>query len=114
MEFKTRTGRRVSVDMQAAYAPQESQQESPQAEGQSPPAATKPTFEELIKGEYKDDFGKHVSSIVQDRLKNSKQAEETLGKLTPALEALFKKNGIADGDIDGLVKKITDDDSLYE
>jgi hypothetical protein len=37
-----------------------------------------------------------------------------LNKLQPALEALITKHGLESGDLDGLVKKITDDDSLYE
>ena len=86
-----------------------------QQPAQSPPAEQpKPTFEDLIKGEYKEDFGKEVSRIVQERLKNSKQAEAKLEKLSPALEALVKKYGLEEGDLDGLVKKITDDDALYE
>ena len=115
LEFKTRTGRKVSVDMTKDAA-----QKLP-SEGQTPPASTKPSFEELIKGDYKDDFGKHVSSIVQDRLKNVKAAETERDqlkaereKLAPALEALIKKHGLKDGDIEGLVSRITDDDALYE
>lgn len=71
-------------------------------------------FDQLIKGEYKDVFGKRVQAIVQDRLKNAKGAEESLQKLTPVLEAMYRQYGVEEGDIDGLVKHLTDDDSLYE
>ncbi|MFA5382188.1 MAG: hypothetical protein WC356_03410 [Candidatus Micrarchaeia archaeon] len=119
MEFKSRTGRKYSVPTpgaeQTKTAPAQPAQGQKPPEGQTSPAAsTKPTFEELIKGDYKDDFGKATSAIVKERLKNSKEAEEKLNKLTPALEALFQKHGLKDGDIEGLVNKITDDDSLYE
>ena len=119
MEFKSRTGRKYSVPTpgaeQTKTAPAQPAQAQKTPEGQTSPAAsTKPTFEELIKGDYKDDFGKVTSAIVKERLKNSKEAEEKLNKLTPALEALFQKHGLQDGDIEGLVNKITDDDSLYE
>lgn len=115
LEMKTRTGRKFTVDMRAqAQEPASSPTRESPSKGQTPPAGTRPSFEELIEGEYKADFGKRVSSIVQDRLKNAKAAEEKLTKLTPAIEALLKKNGLEEGDLDGLVRKITDDDSLYE
>ena len=85
------------------------------AQAQTPPAeAKKPTFEELVKGEYKDDFGKLTSNIIQDRLKNTKPKADAYDELTPALEVLFKKHGVEPGDVKALVNKITNDDSLYE
>ncbi len=71
-------------------------------------------FEDLIKGDYKDEYSKRTSATVQERVKNIKASEETLNKLTPALEMLYQQKGIAPGDVDALVKAITDDDSLYE
>ena len=71
-------------------------------------------FEDLIKGDYKDEYSKRTSATIQERVKNIKASEETLNKLTPALEALYQQKNIAPGDIDALVKAITDDDSLYE
>lgn len=77
-------------------------------------AAAEPTFEDLISGKYKSDFDARVQDIVKGRLKSAKGAEESMGKLTPALELLAKKHGVEANDLDGLVKAITDDDSLYE
>lgn len=71
-------------------------------------------FEDLIKGDYKDEYSKRTSATIQERVKNIKASEETLNKLTPALEMLYQQKGIAPGDVDALVKAITDDDSLYE
>ena len=71
-------------------------------------------FEDLIKGDFKDEYSKRTSATSQERVKNIKASEETLNKLTPALEALYQQKKIAPGDIDALVKAITDDDSLYE
>ena len=82
---------------------------------QTPPAEpAKPKFEDLIKGEFKEDFSKHTSEIVKDRLKNVKPKADAYDELTPALEVLFKKHGLEVGDVKGLVNKITNDDSLYE
>ena len=74
---------------------------------------------ESVKKRYSKEFGNDVSTIVQDRLKNSKGAEETLKALMPALEAITNQRQLGvdlntrEG-IDALVKAITDDDSLYE
>lgn len=71
-------------------------------------------FEDLIKGDFKDEYSKRTSATIQERVKNIKASEETLSKLTPALEMLYQQKGIAPGDVDALVKALTDDDSLYE
>lgn len=55
-----------------------------------------------------------VQRIVQERLKNSKEAEAKLGKLAPILESFAKKYGKDASDIDGLLAAYNDDDSLYE
>ena len=64
--------------------------------------------------EFSAEFGADVQNIVQNRLKNSKKAEETLQKLGPALQQLSERYGVQPDDIDGLIAHITDDDSLYE
>ena len=66
------------------------------------------------KEKYKDFFGRDTSNIVQERLKNSKQAEANLAKLAPVLEGLGKKYGKDANDLDGILAAYTDDDSLYE
>jgi plasmid stabilization system protein ParE len=49
-------------------------------------------------------------------LRSAKGAEETLGKITPALELLARKYDLdpANMDYDALAKKINDDDGYYE
>lgn len=89
-----------------------------QAAGQQPATAEQAqqgeSYEDLIKGRYKDDNDRQIQSIVQARIKNIKQAEEALEKIRPALEILARQKGKDPSDIDGLVKSITEDDSLYE
>ncbi len=75
---------------------------------------TPETFETLIGGKYKKEFGQKVQGIIQDRLKNAHEAEGRLEKLAPMLEAMAKKYGVAVDDLDTMVAKVTDDDSLYE
>ena len=62
------------------------------------------------------EYNKNMQSVVQSRLKSAKGAEETLGKITPALELLARKHGLdpANIDYDALAKKINDDDGYYE
>lgn len=91
------------------------QEEAPQAAPQAQEEQADPEGEwKAAKEKYKDYFNRDTSSIVQDRLKNSKQAEATLAKLTPLLEQTAKKYGKEATDIDGMMAAYTDDDSLYE
>ena len=62
------------------------------------------------------EYNKQMQAVVQSRLRSAKGAEETLGKLAPALELLARKHGMdpAKPDYDALVQAIRDDDSFYE
>ena len=62
------------------------------------------------------EYNKQMQAVVQSRLRSAKGAEETLGKLTPALELLARKHGQdpAKIDYDALVKSINDDEIYYE
>ena len=62
------------------------------------------------------EYNKQMQLTVQSRLRAAKGAEETLGKLTPALEVLARQHGLdpANIDYDALAKKISDDDAFYE
>lgn len=79
-------------------------------------APAEPTEEEwkAAKEKYRSFYERDTSSFVQDRLKNSKQAEANLAKLAPVLQDLAKKYGKDAADIDGILAARADDDSLYE
>lgn len=103
---------KASVEAPIAQRPASAQEK---AEPEAKPERDKAKeFEDLIKGDYKDEYSKRMSATIQERVKNIKASEETLSKLTPALEMLYQQKGITPGDVDALVKAITDDDSLYE
>jgi hypothetical protein len=53
---------------------------------------------------------------VQSRLKSAKAAEESLAKLTPALELLARRHGLdaTNMDYEAIAKAINDDDAYYE
>lgn len=75
---------------------------------------TRPSFEDLIKGEYKDEYGQHVQNVIRNRFKANAENEEKLVKMAPIMEMLGKKYDIDPTDIDQIAKVIGDDDSLYE
>ncbi len=62
------------------------------------------------------EYNKQMQAVVQSRLRSAKGAEETLGKLTPALELLARKHGQDPANInyEELVQAISNDESFYE
>ena len=83
------------------------------AEENKTDAPTRMSWEEIMAD---PDYNKQMQATIQARLRSAKGAEETLGKLTPALELLARQHGQdpANIDYDALVKAISDDDSFYE
>ena len=62
------------------------------------------------------EYNKQMQAVVQSRLKNAKNAEETLAKMAPAMEVLARKHGQDPNNVDyeALAKAINDDDAYYE
>ena len=62
------------------------------------------------------EYNKQMQAVVQSRLKNAKSAEESLAKLTPALELLARRHGLdaENMDYEAIAKAINDDDAYYE
>ena len=62
------------------------------------------------------EYNKQMQAVVQSRLRTAKGAEDTLTKLTPALELLARKHNLdpANMDYDALAKAINDDSDYYE
>lgn len=80
-------------------------------------------FDEFVKNHkdvYEKKVGERVNKAIQDRFKNDKSKETIaqlngrLDGLAPALEALQKRYGVAEGDEKALVDAILSDDSVYE
>ena len=87
------------------------QPEAPQAQEQ---ANQKASFDDMIKGEYKQDFEKRVQSIVADRLKGREADRQKAEQMTPILEALAQKYGKEANDLQGIVQAVQGDNSLFE
>lgn len=87
---------------------------APAAAGQENGSAAKPSFDELVKGEYKDAFNERVQKIVQARLKGTEETAKRLETLTPVLDMLGRKYGVDGTDAEALKKAVEADDSYFE
>ena len=70
-------------------------------------------FEDLIKGRYKDQYGKSVQEIIQKRFKNSNDNSQ-LQNYQKVMDAIAGKYGKSSDDIDGLLKAIEEDSAYLE
>ena len=72
-------------------------------------------FENLIKGEYKEEFAKRTQGIIDERFKKTKGMEETLTSHESILGMLAEKYGVKDAsDVKALAKALEEDESFYE
>ena len=83
------------------------------AEEKKTDAPARMSWDEIMKD---PEYNKQMQAVVQSRLRSAKCAEETLGKMAPAMELLARKHGQdpANIDYDALAKAISDDDDYYE
>lgn len=86
--------------------------EVPKEEPTQPPDR-KAEFENLIKGEYKEEYDRRMQDTIRQRLKGSKETADKLAAITPALEILAQKYGVDPADMAALSKAIENDDSIY-
>ena len=86
--------------------------ENPTEENQTK-TSNRMSWDEIMKD---PEYNKQMQAVVQSRLRSAKGAEDTLGKLAPALELLARKHGQDPANIDyeALAKAINDDESFYE
>ena len=75
--------------------------------------AARMTWDEIMAD---PEYNKQMQTVVQSRLRTAKNAEESLAKLTPALELLARKHNLdpTNMDYDALAKAINDDSDYYE
>lgn len=75
----------------------------------------KPSFEQLIKGEYKKDYDSNVQKIVQNRLKGVKGKADAYDRAAPLLEAVAQRYGIQDTtNVDALMAAFDSDTRFLE
>lgn len=75
-------------------------------------------YEDLIKGDYKEEHSRYMDKVIGERLKNQKKAETDLRNqvesMNPIMDMLSAKYGIESGDMKALAKAIEEDDAYYE
>lgn len=71
-------------------------------------------FEDLIGGEYKEEFTARTQEIINRRFKETKALEAQLNASKPVLDMLLQKYKISDGDLGKLSKAIEADDTYWE
>lgn len=95
--YRTRRGTPI-------YDDQESQQQTVPADTESD-APGGDTYESLIKGKdarFRAEYEADVSAIVQERLKNAKQSDALVRKMTPLLQALGSRYGVDMANLDAV------------
>lgn len=88
-------------------------------ETEEQPVATADEWDTLIKGKYKEQFGKAVSDAVNRRFKNQKDLQGQIDAIDPIVQAIAQRYGIAPDasgriPIDALSDKVLNDNDLYE
>ncbi len=113
---KSGSGKSAPVVYGKQAADGEASEQAAPAEAEKSAPEAKKSFAELLKEnpDYRAEHQRIVDNAINKRFAKSRGAEEALGKLTPALSALYGKYGLADGDIDALVQAVSRDDSLIE
>ena len=81
---------------------------------QAPAADLDAEFESLIKGKYKDQYGKRMQDTIQKRLKGANETEQRLTAMNPLLDILSARYGVKADDTAGLIKALESDDSFLE
>jgi len=71
-------------------------------------------FEDLIGGEYKQEFTDRTQEIINRRFKETKNLEAQINTQKPIIDMLLQKYNISDGDIAKLQQAIETDDKYWE
>ncbi|MCD7927353.1 MAG: hypothetical protein LUF80_00585 [Oscillospiraceae bacterium] len=81
------------------------QAETPQDKGKA--------FQELIAGEYKDEYTRETQRIVNRRFAETKALQDQVAKSQPVLDLLMQRYKITDGDMGKLQKAVESDDAYW-
>lgn len=74
-------------------------------------AASRPSFEDLINGDYKAEADKYINGIIRSRVKDLKNANKAQGDI---LNIVAAKYGMDTSDLNALKDKVSNDDAYYE
>ncbi len=82
-----------------------------EARGNGQPAQS---FEELIKGPYREQFDAKVQGIVKGRLAKAQKTEAAAAKMQSVMDVLAQRYGMDGSDYDGILSALDSDTALYE
>lgn len=106
---------------ESGFATQDMAEESENAtqeEETENPETTEESFEDLIKGKYKDEYNKRMSNAIKGRLKNVHEeldvANQFKDSVNPVLNMLANQYHCDPDDIETLTQKMMDDNARYE
>ena len=74
----------------------------------------KASFDELIRGDYQEDFEKKTQAIIDRRFRRVKQMEQKLADVEPVLDLLAARYSVDKSDLGALVQAVEEDNSFYE
>lgn len=81
---------------------------------QNDPDALLKSFDDMVKGEYKDAFTKKTQEIINKRFKETKNLESQVAQQNEVLDMIYNKYNITDRDIAKLQDAINNDDTYWE
>ncbi len=84
-----------------------------EGEGEEDEPDLEAEFDELVKGKYKEQFGRRMSEGIQNRFKNQSNYQQQLSQWEDATAMLAAKYGLRTGDVEGLKNAIENDEGLY-
>lgn len=88
------------------------------SEGEQQAVDLEAQFKELVTGEYKDVFNRHVQNMIKDRLKNTKQEtaqyQRQVQDANMSLLPLWQRYGVQEGDYKGLAAAVQNDRQYIE
>lgn len=82
--------------------------------GQQPQQDPNAAFEQLITGQYKDQYNKRVEDTVRSRLKGVNQSLKRYAAAQPIFDILAQQYGLEPTDLEGLAKAAQQDASFFE
>ena len=97
---------------QVQPAQEQAEQQATQEDQNAAGNTAEDRWNELKKGEYREQYGRDVQNAVRERFKNQEDARQKLESMQPMLAALMKKQGV--DSVEALQESILNDDSLYE
>jgi len=85
----------------------------PNTGGQPDAGAQQPTFQDLVQGQYRQEYeqavGQRIRTAIQDRFKNQQDYRQQADAMRPIMASLGQKFGLNPNDVQGIAAKLNED-----